>query len=1622
MPDDVMDNVVSWARANRRKVTSDVMDGVDGDPDEAARAIKLGRTTGDPAAIINMDVEDYATQVRKRAASEIVSRNDVLRNWVEGNPMAARVAADDWHNLDRLTNKVKLWQHGDIAAPVLEAVRGVAEGTREALGESEPKLMEEYEKAPWLIRTIGTPARAKMDMFTALLHGAFRGIHHGAAEAARQVGVDEQAALRFGKGMAELAEWKALDIAGHGGVHVGEAEAFAYRLKLAEDRAKPWTDQGKIPPQGVDPLIDKAYYAERVKHDMQSIDAILDEAEKSLALEREPQSVDDLLRPLLKDKNSAIPFEAAKRLYGEKSPAPGDKKLGDIEGFAEKYEAATRIGGGDIQVPLADWILKVTPEMRRELRKDFKPDAEGMNLEEAAKAEGAEAPIVEFRREAQKIEAKLPPVEEGFTRLWRGSRPGEEKVATAYTSDLPGIALPFRKSYGGKLTYVDVPTTDLAKYESKVGTAPGVEFNVPQEVLQRAAIVSIDDIARQQAGLDQVNALTPVLLEEGASETPLFGKMAIGLTKKDYERWIKTIGRQSAEQEAWELKRSLEEVRRRQSKEWKEDSLAMRPDVTNEVVNRPEWAAYTWFKDGLLRGVPGEKPKLDPAKMTPEQRSSVPKEFQKKGGMSPDDLARMAGFKTGDQMIDVMGRFHTEKGELTIGEYLKKTVDYEVRKLMEATHGKPADIALAEAQDHVTGITQMERLHETTIALGIKAGQTPTFTKEGVRGAAKAEVGRRIIGEQSRDLYLKEAGKYGRTMIEAFLKQDWNEAFRQAQGQYYMSLMANETGKLLDRKAKFEKLAKKFGKATDPEALRGPMSGPYIPYIQHVLQRFERKVGRSPEQINDAIAQGGFGTLEQFVTTKKSELRDIEIPDFWADKNAPKSVERMTGDQFDDFHEMLIAMDKHARDESIVYKEDLAADFQNIRDVMTEKLKELGDVRIKLHKEPGMIKKVWDTYYPGSLTIESILNRWDKDDAMGVFNQYLVRPLTEAANSEARMTRFYQDALRKVAGNMPDMHKMVENSLWVDPYNGLPLELSRRNVLGMLMYWGNRSSRRKLVEGYKVDEAEAYKWLLERTSKEDWDRAQGIGHMFNRLIKLADEMSMKINGVPIKKIEITPFDTIHGRYEGWYNPVEYEALFPGRVPKDIAKEQTEIERGDKALGHTGYYRATTNQAYTKARTEYVAPTAMNMDIIPVRMRQMIHDITFRSAIIQAGKFFYDPKWKAAVIHHYGKEYQAQFVPFLEDVANYTNRYAGPADSLIEHFRQNLIATMIGFNPHTVAKHGMTAGFNSMTEVGPVNFAKAFASLMRANEETGNSNWRFAMDRSEELQRRTRSITQYTLRQPELSLQKMGLRETMVTLGSKPVAFSDLLSAVPTWLAQYEKSMRDGTAERQAVFEADRAVRRAHGSTSITNLPGIMRTNALGRTFTSLYGFFSHMLQKQFELAWKAKDSWTGVRAGDLSVAKEHAPQLIMGFVSYVIIPAVVEEMVTPYIGHEKDSFAVWAAKTMTLGLFASYVGPKDFVRSMVNGGEAAIGMTSTFSKEGMRLVRDLSKGHIDKRNAGNIIKDTVIAIGLLKGYTNAQEGKVLQFFQRWMTDVDRPRDVWEWMHGFEKGTLEKRRH
>jgi hypothetical protein len=110
----------------------------------------------------------------------------------------------------------------------------------------------------------------------------------------------------------------------------------------------------------------------------------------------------------------------------------------------------------------------------------------------AVAAAAAQPPIVRHRQTAEAVEATAPAVAEGYTRLWRGNRPNETGAGLNFTNDLPGIALPFREAYGGDLSYVDVPNSQLADFEIKAGAAPGAEFSLPADLAATARVAALE--------------------------------------------------------------------------------------------------------------------------------------------------------------------------------------------------------------------------------------------------------------------------------------------------------------------------------------------------------------------------------------------------------------------------------------------------------------------------------------------------------------------------------------------------------------------------------------------------------------------------------------------------------------------------------------------------------------------------------------------------------------------------------------------------------------------------------------------------------------------------------------------------------------------------------------------------------------------------------------------------------------------------------------------------------------------------------------------------------------------------------------------------------------------------
>lgn len=98
------------------------------------------------------------------------------------------------------------------------------------------------------------------------------------------------------------------------------------------------------------------------------------------------------------------------------------------------------------------------------------------------------------------IERSLPPVPDGYVRLWRGNRTGEQDSGNpSYSNSLDGIALPFRQSYGGSLTYVDVPQADFGVDVRDV--TGGFEFVLPDRLVRQVRVVPPPIVVRGKGRL-----------------------------------------------------------------------------------------------------------------------------------------------------------------------------------------------------------------------------------------------------------------------------------------------------------------------------------------------------------------------------------------------------------------------------------------------------------------------------------------------------------------------------------------------------------------------------------------------------------------------------------------------------------------------------------------------------------------------------------------------------------------------------------------------------------------------------------------------------------------------------------------------------------------------------------------------------------------------------------------------------------------------------------------------------------------------------------------------------------------------------------------------------------------
>jgi hypothetical protein len=1097
---------------------------------------------------------------------------------------------------------------------------------------------------------------------------------------------------------------------------------------------------------------------------------------------------------------------------------------------------------------------------------------------------------------------------------------------------------------------------------------------------------------------------------------------ALGVSKDTFKKYDAAVAEEQAADVAAATKRAQEEQGRKQTKEWKDNRKALRQEVAGDIKGRPDVAADLFFGAGELYGkkVPLTSVKLDESVLTSEQKAALPRQYWGAKGLHPDEVANLFGYGSGQAMLDHLVAYNQAK--LTAGmsarDFVSRITDIETDRQMQLRHGDLEKNIIDAVNEQVTGEVAQDRLHAQLNLMREQLGMAPEdeLTKAAVRQKLKDKFAQMPLGSVSSEAYLRAAGRIGHQVESGLLDAKSHEAFAARLQQYYATVIANEAAKLEKDLVKFDKVAKR--------ASAREMTGvdqEYTNFIHDILLRVGRPVRRSIQDLGTEIAAGEYKDLQSFVEGKQGfYLREVAVADMLFDSAFRKKFEDLTVDEFRAVDTSIKSLIANGRAERKLTKAGEAADLAVVKDQMIDQLAQFQERTYDakggrwMGPIPSRMAKVLRTYGAAHIQMENLFNRWDHDNPRGVFQQYVMRDLVDAANSESAMEKRYAEKLRGI-DDKADLKAKVDNPLFKVPGTEQLMQLNRGNLRAILLNVGNDSNLSKLARGYKVPKEQVMAWVHQHATKEDWDWAQKMGDIFKEIKDEADTMYRGLSGVAPESIPLEPIATPHGQYAGWYYPLIAHPEFEGPTKKMM---------GQNALEQEGFVRATTANGYTKARTGVAYPLALDLDMLPPRMKQMIHDISMRPAIINASKIFYDKDVRSAIFTRFGAEWRDMLVPYLVDVANSANYM--PKDQRIlasagEFLRQNLISTLVGLNPGTVLKHGPTALAQSLHEVGPVEFLKAMKSLFSINDRTGDTNWSFAMSTSEELQRRHQNYVETLggatdLLQPSSGYGK--LRNAVQRFAATPVALSDLLSAVPTWLAQYEKTIGEGATHGDAVYMADRSVRRAHGSVAITNRSGVMRGGALSQWFASVYGFFNHIMNRQYELLWKSGETLGMVKDGDYHAAMQRAPELTSMMFAYVVAPALIEEMVTPLMSQDGDSWGKKAAKGLAFTLGASWIGVRDIANALLNGRDPSVGLISTEAKTITDFARDLGKqGPFSKEHAGKVVRDGATLLGGLSGVVPAQVGRAAQFGYGAQAGTERPKGPWGWMTGARYGTL-----
>jgi len=884
------------------------------------------------------------------------------------------------------------------------------------------------------------------------------------------------------------------------------------------------------------------------------------------------------------------------------------------------------------------------------------------------------------------------------------------------------------------------------------------------------------------------------------------------------------------------------------------------------------------------------------------------------GAMSPDDAVELLGFTSGEALLKALAEVGSRErylNDLTRREMNREfgnmmedgTLEMEARQMAEAElvsrHAEIELEALARAVGEVAAGRMAKQMAKDALAL---------MTVKEIRANG------RFLQAERREM---------RNALDATRKGDYAQAFIHKRRQLVNMHLYNEARKAAD---KLEKHRRDLQKYETSESRRKSIAPDYREKIDALLEAYELRVSKQgPKEQRNRLSAA------QWVLEMTEQGRESEItPEAFllAQAAEDKVWSTLTLEEAEYLVATVANMAHLGKLKERLLNEREKRAFSAVVDGLVERLVAAPtnkDREQNVSATVGERTATWLRKAHARLTrMEFQFARLDGGENGALFNA-LWRPMAEAADRETVMARdgaekmnaLYEAYGPRERGRLFSQRVDTPELQW--PGKKSP---TRMDVITVGLNWGNEGNRSALLEGYGWDGAAVETMLNRVLTDKDWDFIEGTWALIGEYRDPAFALEKKITGVAPKAVEGVTFTLASGReIKGQYYPLKYSTDAP--TPKAVTQQRLEEKDMLADLGKT-YSKPMTKTGHLKERVGSGGKRVkLSISVFHEHVQNVIHDINYRPAVIDAHKIIQNERFAQAYINAAGREQYDMLRPWIAAVA--TERAEEPGGfvtDIMQRARRNFSIVAMGYKIGTATQQ-LTGILAAPALIGTKYTTQGFLKAFGGNPASFWGSWQWVSEKSEFMKDRPqgfdRDVRMVTNRMQERTPLGKMQRNAFIFIGMMDTAVS-----TGAWIGAYDKAM-DGNVkgieagnEEDAIVYADSVIRRTQVAGRMQDLPQIMRGTELEKLMTSVYSYFSGLYNLT---AAQIQD----VRGGQVHPAAFAANMSLL----FVVIPMLAEVLAGRFPPpDDEDEPGEKAAKA----LVSNAVSTVPFLRDIVNAG------------------------------------------------------------------------------------------